>query len=60
MREYQGSQEMREYLGKPRDERVSGEAKRWESIWGSQEMREYLGKPRDERVCGKANIREKS
>ena len=44
---------MREYLGKPRDERVSGEANRRESIWGSKEMREYLEKPR-ERVSGEA------
>ena len=53
---------MREYMGKPRDERVSGEANRRESIWGSKEIesiwrsqeREYPGKPRDERVSGEA------
>ena len=47
---------MREYLGKPRDERVYGEAMRSESIWESQEMRAYQGKPRDERVYGEAKI----
>ena len=45
---------MREYMGKPIYDRVSGEAKRLESIWGSREMREYLGKTRDERASGEA------